>query len=42
MNNSQQNPQKMTLGHLLANVSRLVGGRMRMGCKNSAYTMPRE
>ena len=30
MKNSQQNPQKMTLGHLLANVSRLVGGRMRM------------
>jgi DNA-binding MarR family transcriptional regulator len=30
MKNSQQNPQKTTLGHLLANVSRLVGGRMRM------------
>ena len=30
MKNSQQNPQKMALGHLLANVSRLVGGRMRM------------
>jgi len=27
---SQQNPQKTTLGHLLGNVSRLVGGRMRM------------
>jgi len=27
---SQHNPQKLTLGHLLANVSRLVGGRMRM------------
>jgi DNA-binding MarR family transcriptional regulator len=26
----QHNPQKLTLGHLLANVSRLVGGRMRM------------
>ena len=30
MKKSQQNPQKMTLGHLLANVSRLVGGRTRM------------
>jgi len=30
MNNSQQNPRKTTLGHLLGNVSRLVGGRMRM------------
>jgi DNA-binding MarR family transcriptional regulator len=27
---SQPNPQKPTLGHLLAKVSRLVGGRMRM------------
>jgi len=30
MNDSQPNPQKPTLGHLLAKVSRLVGGRMRM------------
>ena len=30
MMDSQHNPQKLTLGHLLANVSRLVGGRMRM------------
>ena len=30
MKNSQQNPQKMALGHLLANVSRLVGGHTRM------------
>jgi DNA-binding MarR family transcriptional regulator len=30
MKKSQQNPQKTTLGHLLANVSRLVGGRTRM------------
>ena len=30
MKHSQQTPHKMTLGHLLANVSRLVGGRMRM------------
>ena len=30
MKKSQQNPQKMTLGHLLANVSRLVGGRTRI------------
>ena len=29
MTDSQQNPHKLTLGHLLANVSRLVGGRMR-------------
>jgi len=27
---SQANPQKQTLGHLLAKVSRLVGSRMRM------------
>jgi DNA-binding MarR family transcriptional regulator len=26
----KQKPQNLTLGHLLANVSRLVGGRMRM------------
>jgi DNA-binding MarR family transcriptional regulator len=30
MTDSQQNPHKLTLGHLLANVSRLVGARMRM------------
>ena len=30
MTDSQQNPHKLTLGHLLANVSRLVGARTRM------------
>jgi len=30
MTDSQKKPQKETLGHLLANVSRLVGSRMRM------------
>ena len=30
MTDSQQNPHKLTLGHLLANVSRLVGIRTRM------------
>jgi DNA-binding MarR family transcriptional regulator len=30
MTDSQQNPHELTLGHLLANVSRLVGARMRM------------
>lgn len=30
MTNSQSTPQKLTLGHLLAKVSRLVGGRMRV------------
>jgi MarR family transcriptional regulator, organic hydroperoxide resistance regulator len=30
MTDSQQNPHRLTLGHLLANVSRLVGARMRM------------
>jgi len=30
MNDSKQTPQNRTLGHLLARVSRLVGGRMRL------------
>ena len=30
MNDLKHDPRKMTLGHLLARVSRLVGGRMRM------------
>jgi len=30
MDDSKQDPRKLTLGHLLAKVSRLVGGRMRM------------
>jgi DNA-binding MarR family transcriptional regulator len=30
MMDSELNPPKLTLGHLLGNVSRLVGGRMRM------------
>ncbi len=30
MTESKHDPQKLTLGHLLAKVSRLVGGRMRM------------
>ena len=30
MKDSQQSPQKLTLGHLLANVSRLVSARMRI------------
>ena len=30
MVDTRHNPQKLTLGHLLANVSRLVGGRLRL------------
>ena len=30
MDDPKQDPRKLTLGHLLAKVSRLVGGRMRM------------
>lgn len=30
MLDSKQTPQKLTLGHLLARISRLVGGRMRL------------